>query len=694
MLFIQWLFFLTGFRIRSILLSGILVSCTISSVVQAQPVSQPFIKDSLVASLQRQLQQATQDTTRIVIIGEIATQYHKLGESEQAHIQLQKGLKLAKKTNNSLNLGRIYFQLGVYYDRQSMFTPSIAAYRKAILLLQQAHRVSEATTVMYSLARLYTAHGYTLLAINQIVINLAYADQTKCFSEVVAAYALLYQIHNELDDGASAFADLKAMIKAAYQYRNPKDICLAHANVAEWYDQQHDYKKALHQWELALRAGQELHYNPALMGDICCGMATNLIKQNRLQEAETFVDRAFDYRAQDKRRNVNYARLTLAYLRERQNRLAEAHQLISLVLNHIRHSYSLLTVSALETLHRIQIKQGKYHQALATYQAIKTLNDSLQEVRTVRTIAMLESKFNVEKNKKDIALLKKNAAIAKLDLERTRQQQLTYTSLVVGLTLLIALVGWFSWQTRQKNRTLERQQNEILTQAEHLQELNTLKDKLFMMIGHDLRSPVMNLKNNLNKLTAEPLSPEQLTVQIDRLKRTIDTLYNTLDNLLHWAALQSNGVLTRQQPVILTSLVTETLALLEPAIIHKKLHLIMNTDNIIAWTDEYQAQIVVRNIVHNAIKYTPPEGQIAIRFEQSDREAVIAIADTGVGMTTTDPLRAASVLSRRGTLGETGTGLGLQVCDELMKRNNGRLEIESTAGQGTTVRLVFPIKEI
>ncbi len=692
LLFRQWLSCLMELRVKPVLLSGLFSWCIALSVAQAQVVPHTATNDSLVKSLKQQILQATQDTTRVVLISKLAVRHSHLGESKKALSYLQQGLTLAKKTNDPHYLGHVYVRLGHYYNHQSMYAPGCAAYRKAIPLLQRAHRVPEATRVMYALAQLHTAHGYMLQAINQLTTNLAYCHQTNYYGDVVNNYALLYTIHIELNDRASAFADVKAVIEAAYQHHNPEDISLAHGNAADWYERQGDYSKALREWRLSLRAGLQLKNWFANLTTIYCGIADNLIKQNRLREAQPFIDNAFWCYAQDKQLHPDYAWLELARLRERQGRLEEAYQLSIRPLKYARGTYPSWTITVLETVYSIQKKQGNYKQALATYEEIRALTDSVQEVRKVRMIATIEAKLAVERQKKDIAILKKNAVQANLNLERTRQRQLIYVGLVMGLTLLVTLVGWFSWQARRKNRMLNQQQNEIMTQAEHLQELNTMKDRLFMMIGHDLRSPVMNLKNNLTKLTAEPLSAEQLTVQTDQLRRTTDTLYTTLDNLLHWAALQGDGVLTRQRLVELPPLVTDALALLEPAIAHKQLSLTVQDAHVVGWTDEYQAQIVIRNIVHNAIKFTPPGGQIRIHFEQSDEEAIVVIADTGVGMKTTDPVQAASLSNRRGTLGETGTGLGLQVCNELMSRNQGQLVIESTVGQGTTVRLIFSRK--
>ena len=653
----------------------------------AQPKASPESEQVLI-TLRQQLQLARHDSTRIILIGKLATHYQQVGKADSGFIYLQKGIQLAQKLKQPLHLGRIYYQLGVYYDHQSLYGQSADAYQKGILFLQNANQVPEAARAMYTLARLYTGHGHSVEAVEQVTKNRAYANQTGFYKWVASAFGLLHEIHLQLDDEASAYADLKAILESARQTKDPTDLWLAHINLAEWHDRHHQSPKAQLHWQKAVRVGLTLD-SPVMMAETYCGFANSLLNQQRLAEAERLLDKALRETQKDKRISIDHVQRVLARLREQQNRLPEAYGLSVKVLTYARKNYPASVMEILETLFRVQKKQGNYQQALETFQEIKTLSDSLREVKKVRAISMIESRLAIEKQQQDISLLKKNAAIQSLETERSRQQQTAYAGIATALVLILLLLGWFNWQVRQNLHKLNQQKNEITTQAQRLQELNTLKDKLFALIGHDLRGPVMNLKSNLNQLLTRRLPHHQFAQQADRLNRTVDALYTTLDNLLHWSALQLKGLIIQPQSVDLSALVMETMELLEPLALQKNITVAIEPRQLMAWTDESQTQIVIRNILQNALKFTPPGGRIEVSFNSSATESVIRIADTGIGMAITDPQQAARTLPRRGTLDETGTGLGLLVCDEFMKRNGGRLQIDSEVGKGTRVTLFF-----
>jgi signal transduction histidine kinase len=663
--------------------------CAGSGLAQSKISLEPA--QQLIA-LQQRLQLAKYDTSRIQLFIQGALLYQQVGKPKSGLIYLQQGLQLSQRLKQPLYVGRIYYQLGLYYDHQLQYAQSVDAYQKGISFLQKANQVPDAAKARYKLAQLYTSHGQNVKAVEQINKNLDYANQTGFSEWVGGAFSLLYEIHTQLDDEASAYADLQAMLKTAKRYHNPVDLWLAHANLAEWYDKHHQFANAQLYWRKAVRIALTLNNIPQ-MSETYCGLASNLIDQHRLPEAELILDKAHQEIQKDKRLSVEHVQRVLARLREQQNRLPEAYELSVKVLAYTRKNYPGTVIDILGTLFHVQKKQGNYQQALATFQEITSLNDSLREVKKVRAISMIESRLALEKQQIDIALLKKNAAIYALERERLRQQRLIYELTTAGFILILFLLGWFGWHTRQNLDKLEGQQTEIKSQSERLQTLNALKDKLFLLIGHDFRSPLMHLRSSLAQLDMAQRTTDQFTQQIDRLKRTADSLYNTMDNLLHWAALQREGMFTQPEQVELHFLVAETIDLLEPAILQKKLLVEIAPGEAIAWADEDQTQIVLRNIIHNAIKFTPPGGQIGVHFHQSDTESQLVITDTGVGMPTTDPQKATNISNRVGTLGETGTGLGLQVCDEFMKRNGGYLEINSELGKGTSVRLIFPVSE-
>ena len=669
---------------------GLLIGYGLAGSVSAhnKPIGSTTENDSLVNVLRRQLQLATYDSTRVVLNEKLSSAYLATNNYDSAFASLQHGLQLAIKGQHPLDLGRMYRALGYYYDYRRISPQHIDASTKAVRFFQQAGRITEAADAQYFLSKICVGQGLYDKAIEQLNKSLAYARQTGYYGKVGSSYCLLYELHKSLGQKKRAWADLQALQKAAIDYYYPIDMYLANTSFAEWYAGEANYTIAVGYLIATVPIMQQLN-RPNLFVMLNYEIATNLMHLKRFSEADVYIDKAFEEAKKDKLMSQDGIYITLARLREQQNRLPEAYQAALIAVGHAREKHPYLAHEYLQTLLSIQEKQGHYQESLTTLHELYALNDSLKDAKNAKAIELAESRFALDKKEDDIALLKKNAAIQNLKMERAHQQQTAYAGTAIALVLILLLLGWFNWQVRQNLHKLNQQKNEITTQAQRLQELNTLKDKLFALIGHDLRGPVMNLKSNLNQLLTRRLPHHQFAQQADRLNRTVDALYTTLDNLLHWSALQLKGLIIQPQSVDLSALVMETMELLEPLALQKNITVAIEPRQLIAWTDESQTQIVIRNILQNALKFTPPGGRIEVSFNSSATESVIRIADTGIGMAITDPQQAARTLPRRGTLDETGTGLGLLVCDEFMKRNGGRLQIDSEVGKGTRVTLFF-----
>lgn len=218
-----------------------------------------------------------------------------------------------------------------------------------------------------------------------------------------------------------------------------------------------------------------------------------------------------------------------------------------------------------------------------------------------------------------------------------------------------------------------------MNQAEHLQESNGLKDKLFSILAHDLRSPVASLKTTFLALKLRKREQQD----IDGLEEQVDQLYFTLDNVLHWSLNQQNGLQVSPRLVVLRNVVNEVLAGFKGLIIYKELTILVDGPLVLASLDETLLALVLRNVIHNAIKFTPPQGSIHISIYEEKDTTGITIQDSGVGMEINQMDQPVSLTGQ-------GTGLGLRVSQELMSRNNGKLSIESQPEQGTTVTLSWP----
>jgi len=234
---------------------------------------------------------------------------------------------------------------------------------------------------------------------------------------------------------------------------------------------------------------------------------------------------------------------------------------------------------------------------------------------------------------------------------------------------------------------------------ESLREANATKDKLFSLIGHDLRNAfniilvgtqVMLDKNN-------QFDRDKLFDYIRRLHQTSQNTYDLLQNLLTWAQMQMNQIHFNPKEINLRSLGDTTIGLFEEGAREKNI-VMYNAieDNLFAYADREMIDVVIRNLVNNALKFTNSGGTIQILGEQKNHHVTITIADTGMGI---DPEHRESIFliestyQQRGTSGETGTGMGLPLCREFVEKNNGKIWVESAKDRGSDFKFTLPLKK-
>ncbi|WP_139361700.1 sensor histidine kinase KdpD [Spirosoma sp. 209] len=258
--------------------------------------------------------------------------------------------------------------------------------------------------------------------------------------------------------------------------------------------------------------------------------------------------------------------------------------------------------------------------------------------------------------------------------------------LITGMATFIALT-YVSYTVKKTAMQIQRT---IAVQNQALSELNTMKDNLFAIIGHDLRSPVAGLKTQLMAVKAGYTSAGQFEQRIDQLAQSVDGVYLTLDNLLHWAMLQRERIKPNPISLDLSKIAEPILLLYVSDIQRKQLTVTTHLDTAPAAVDEHQLSIVVRNLIHNAIKFTPQGGTIRLSTSSDKGQARLTVQDSGIGMPVANQTESReSAVQNRGTSGERGTGLGLQICREFMRLNQGTLHIQSEPGKGSTITISF-----
>ena len=240
---------------------------------------------------------------------------------------------------------------------------------------------------------------------------------------------------------------------------------------------------------------------------------------------------------------------------------------------------------------------------------------------------------------------------------------------------------------------------ELKTARDAMKELSDMKDKLFSVIAHDLRSPFTTLIGLTDMMVnlGDAITPEQSSDFVSRINDSAKRTFALLENLLEWSRLQMDQVKFEPRIVRLKDIAQKAVDLLSPVAEGKGL-VIENLvpDRLTAHADENMLDTVVRNLANNAIKFSDEGGKITIGGHQDgvfgSAEACLYVSDSGVGMT---PVQMGKIFgfskenTTLGTKGEKGTGLGLLMCKELVEKNRGKIKVESEPGRGSTFTITL-----
>ncbi|MDK2840886.1 MAG: hypothetical protein PWQ17_391 [Anaerophaga sp.] len=300
-------------------------------------------------------------------------------------------------------------------------------------------------------------------------------------------------------------------------------------------------------------------------------------------------------------------------------------------------------------------------------------------------------------------LRRQKAALTKLIKERTKKideknQMLKKRALELDQS---------NQKLEKQKRTIEIQANELKKQTdklresnENLQKLNTTKDRLFSIIAHDVRAPfntIIGFSSLLQEMAAEG-ETDVIIEYAGYIHESANQALTLLENLLYWAMSQTNEIIINPGIVRLKEIIDDNIKLLNESAIKKgiKINTSEVDETLEMVADKDMIKTVIRNLVSNAIKFTPPNGKIFLSAYTKNEYCIFKVSDTGAGISSeeVEQLKSSSFLTPKpGTNGEKGSGLGLTISREFVEQHGGRLIVESTIGKGSTFGFEIPLKQ-
>ncbi len=331
----------------------------------------------------------------------------------------------------------------------------------------------------------------------------------------------------------------------------------------------------------------------------------------------------------------------------------------------------------------IYASRSDYQAAYKFHKQYVDLKDSITNNEILTTIANLESSFELSRKKAEVDLL----------TSEKRNQQVIITAVISVLIIIsiLAIIIYAFYRDKNKiNRILEAQKKE-------LENLNQTKDKFFSIISHDLRGPISAFHGigRSIKYAVNAQETQQLNALAEDIDQSVDKLSSLLDNLLNWALQQQGQFPVVPEKINLLEMCEEVRGTFSNMARVKGITVDVEIEtDIFIWADMNTTRTIIRNLLSNALKFTPENGRVLIRANADGKHARIEIKDTGVGISE-DKLKTIFHLKDKkstfGTSGEKGLGLGLQLVHEFVQINNGTIEAFSRLKEGSSFTIQLPV---
>ncbi|ASU35216.1 tetratricopeptide repeat-containing sensor histidine kinase [Mucilaginibacter xinganensis] len=566
----------------------------------------------------------------------------------------------SQKVEYELGKGRSFYNIGLIYWSQSYYTVSLFYLNSAINHLPVT-RPLYLSDCFNALGRTYADLGNY----NEAIVNLDKALRLsgKDSGRLAEVFSEKAYVYCALKNYNKAIADARYALQLNSKINATGNIAVLYARLGTIYRLKKDYPSALKH-------------------DSISYVMSKVMLNNRLR-AKLYTEYAVVYK------ELNKYDLAISYAK-RGVSLADSIG----VFDAEKEGYKVLVGS-------YELKND-LRSALIYQKRYAGISDSVTALARQKTVRLIQNYHTLNSKLNDIKLMEISDRENK---SKIKAQNRLILILLLSLLVLVSVLFVTFYLYKQKNllsnklrkqhSALSAQKELIEVQAANLQSVNGLKDKLLTVIGHDLRTPVANMGNIIEMFNDGYLTAAEVSDLMIEIGPVIKGAELTLLNLTEWAGSQIKGRNINSTNVDVFLLGVE----MEQTFMHQlQIKSISFVNNAYAGravlADENHIKVILRNLVSNAIKFTGNNGNITLATQFENNTIIISISDTGKGMNLNEIERLFSInthFSHSGTSGESGTGIGLLLCKELVELNGGKLAVRSAVGKGSTFYFNLPL---
>lgn len=617
--------------------------------------------------------------------------HYTMGAYDHASTFFEAGLQHARLHGLEAEKARALNLLGKYYHTKGDFNRSVDYYKQAAEVSLALDDLAQSAALQLNIGKNHIAEGNIYKALSSYLQAYEWSRQSDDLllkSDVInhlgSLYLMLKQPEKSLEYHREALR-LRTLMQV------PQDRASSHNNLGETFLFLRQYDSARVHIEQSLALCQQVNYRK---GSIKAMTNLGRVHNGLLQwgEAQTVLHRALQWARQsgyDAGIVEGALALGQSYLGQKQ--YAEAVASFELSLEQMRSAHiTEFQAEAFDGLYRASKSLGNTAKALEMHEAYAQAMHAKLQAESDNRLAELRVRFDLERKENDNLLLRRENDLKQLALNKRNWILGSVGALLVFLLVFLVLIY---------NRYVQKQRAHVQLQQlnRKLELAHVEKDKMFSIIAHELRNPLywfQNLAEAVSKNHAQ-MSEEKLRKSLYAIDESAKHAFHLMDNLLNWSRTRLNRITPRKGNLLLKPLVDEAIDMFGSIVKQKEIETVVEVDaQTVVFADSEMLGCVVRNLISNAIKYTPVQGCIEVRVQVEGAFCVVSVINSGGGISTEQAqqlFRPDRFESSPGLMQEKGSGLGLKVSKEFAQLNGGEIWVEPLGQNQTCFRFSVPL---
>ena len=635
---------------------------------------------------------------------------YNTNDYERALEYIIKSEKLSNTLNYKKGIAEIAYYKSLIYAQKGDYINAVSGYNKSKALFSALEDTLSVAKVNNSIGLIEIQRGnynkgleFSLKAINEL-------EKRNLITDLNLAYSSLAKAYYNINLSEKAIEFYSKALDVQLKLDDTKGINESHSKLAELYSDKKEHRKAIEYYEKVLESSAS--NNDSVRGQVYPKLGGEYLKFNDFDRATRYLVQGYNINTRTKNKaglmlalnnlgdlNLRQGRLNIA-----EKQLIDAGEIAKTLKNKtelLRHYKLMKTLdSTRKRFDRAFIWQREYYE----------LNNSLKnsEIKRAQQIinqtpvsaGISTSKVSqpaVSTTVSKITPSEKASLNKKLDKYKLILYALVAALIVVSALLVLVYLKRnsnikYTQDLEEKNIKIQLQNEAFEEQTKHLENVNNVKDKLFSIVSHDLKDSLSSINGFIDLLKDGSLSREEFDNLIPELSENANNASLLLFNLLNWSKSQMQSLEPKPSLFDIQEVFESKIKLIEQRMENKGIALVDHSLRDFAYADRSMFEIVVQNLLANALKFCKSGDTITVSNHISNGSCIVSIADTGIGISKENisKLFNNSSFTTMGTDNEKGTGLGLSICKELVELNHGKIWVESTQGVGSTFYVQLP----